>query len=80
MEYGHSAQRRFESWDRKHFHAVSENGSHYIVGNGAIVMRVVKPSRKNPKGRAEFIGLDGKNEFGAPFVYSDYFLLHELAA
>jgi hypothetical protein len=41
-------------------------------------MRVVKPSRRCPRGSVVIIGEDGINEFGEPFNYNDYFLPEEL--
>lgn len=78
MKYGDWIHQRFESWDMKHIHNVSENGSHYIVGNGRVVMRVIKPCRKMPYGCVSIIGENGLNEFGEPFNYNDYFLPEEL--
>lgn len=83
MKYGCYEQIRFESWETKHIHNITNDGSHYIVGNGRIVMRAIKPWHKIPYGSVTFIGIhDGSttslNEFGKPFNYADYFLPEEI--
>jgi hypothetical protein len=78
IPYGCHQHQQWESWNAKHTHSVSEDGAHYIVGNGTYIARVVKPGKKFPRGAVWFIGDDGINEWGDPFNYSDYFLPEEL--
>jgi hypothetical protein len=67
LRYGGQEHKRFESWDRKHFHECAPG--HYIVGNGTNVMRVIKPSKRCPRGAVFFI---------EPDCYADFFHPEEL--
>lgn len=67
--YGAWVHRYFESTQSTHIHNVAEDGSHYLVGNGATILRVIKPSRRNGTGEVWKI---------EPAKYSDYFLASEM--
>jgi len=68
--YGAWVHRYFESSRMKHIHQVDDEGHHYVVGDGAVVLRVIKPHRQSRKGGVWRI---------EPQCYSDYFLPEELS-
>ena len=68
--FGAWVHRYFESARMKHCHQVDEEGHHYVVGDGAVVLRVIKPHRRSAHGGVWRI---------EPQCYADYFLPEELS-
>jgi hypothetical protein len=67
--YGTWVHRYFESWGGRHIHEVARDGSHFLVGNGVSILRIIKPSRRKVGGEVWKID---------PLNYADYFLPHEM--
>jgi hypothetical protein len=71
IPYGGPEHQRFELWAR-HRHAHDDAGRMVDWGcGGGPILRVTK---YRGRGTAEIIGEDGRNVWGRPHIYTDYFL------